>query len=308
MAAPKRAVSSGFNLGDLSGYSSGGVLAEGDYCLKDFTVQMFQGTKADGSPAGASRLGVMITLVPLAGGEEHTQFYSFGSKAHESWQPNPETGKGLIQVPGGPGTPPNASTNWAVLLKSMYDSGLPQGVLSDDFSVLDGMWVHMANVPEPQERKSFVSKTGEAAVEDKARTIAVVTEIKDDGKPWEGTGGVPEVAAPAKPGPKVVKPVSGPVSGAVQKATTTRTAPASTGPSEDVESAALTGVGEVLADKPKGCTKLILRTGTFKAVSTAHDQKMASAVIDAYFGSDEALNSLISQHGFAVKGPMVVPA
>src|SRR5580700_4453687 len=136
-----------FNLGDIGAYSSGGVLPEGDYCWKDCSVQMFQGTKQDGSPAGAARLGVIITLVGLHnGGEEHTQFYSFGSKAHESWAPNPNTGKGIVDVPGGPGTPPNASTNWAVLLKSLYDSGLPQGIFSDDFSVLDGLWCHMANV------------------------------------------------------------------------------------------------------------------------------------------------------------------
>jgi hypothetical protein len=311
MAAPARAKPAAapvasFNFGDLGAYSSGGVLPEGDYVWKSLDVQMFQGQKQDGTNAGPARLGVIITMAHVGnGGEEVTQFYSFGSKAHESWQPNPETGKGIVAVPGGPGTPPNASTNWAVLVKSLFDSGLPQGILQDDLSVLEGIWVHMANVPEPSERKGFVSKTGEAAVEDRPRTIAVVTEIKDDGKPWEGTGGVPETA----PAPKGRAAAPAPTQ---RPATTTRAAaapaPASSGMTDDVESAAITGVSDVLGRSPHGCTKLLLRTSTFKAVSAAHSQAVASKVIDTYFGSDATLNDLLAGLGYKVQGPQVVAA
>ena len=300
--ARRAAPAVGFNFGDLSGYSSGGVLPEGDYVWKDLTVQMFQGTKTDGSSAGPARLGVIITLAPLAGGEDVTQFYSFGSKAHESWAPNPETGKGIVAVPGGPGTPPNASTNWAVLVKSLADSGLPNGVLSDDLSVLEGMHVHMANIPEPAERKGFMSKTGEAAVEDRPRTIAVVTEIKDDGKPWEGTGGIPEAKAATKPNGSAR-------AAATPKATPTRavapTQAASASPSDDVESAAINGVSAVLEKNPNGCPKLLLRTSTFKAVQEATNQATASKVIDAYFKSDADLNGLLGPLGYVLAGGQV---
>ncbi|MBU6231692.1 hypothetical protein KGP36_03405 [Patescibacteria group bacterium] len=303
MAVKKQAAGSGFNLGDLSGYSSGGVLPEGDYVWKDLTVQMFQGTKTDGSPAGPARLGVMITMAPLGGGEDINQFYSFGSKAHESWAPNPDTGKGIVPVPGGPGTPPNASTNWAVLVKSLQDSGLPNGVLSDDLSVLEGMWVHMANVPEPEGRKAFISKTGESAVEDKPRTIAVVSEIKDDGKPWEGTGGIPEAA----PAPKVkpngsAKPAA--TATLAQRATAPAT-PASAGTDDGVEEAALAGISTVLEKSPT-CLKLQLRTGTFKAVKEAVSQEMAQKVINTYFSSDAQLSALLEQLGSTLKGQQVV--
>jgi hypothetical protein len=263
---------------------------------------MYQGTKKDGSPAGPERLGVMITLHPLGGGEHIEQFYSFGSNAAQSWAPN-DSGKGIVAVPGGPGTAPNASTNWAVFLKSLYDSGLPQGVFDDDFSVLDGIHVHMANVPEPQERKGFATKTGEAAVEDKARTIAVVTEIKDDGKPWEGTGGL-DVSAPAPKGGRATPSKS--AVAAVPAAASRRVAPAPTVEKQEdgLYDIAANAVTEVLSlpAHANGCKRLQLRTGTFKAVSTATDAATATKVINEYFSNDEALNELLAPLGYKVKG------
>jgi hypothetical protein len=298
MAAPKRApaASSGFSFGDMSAYSSGGVLPEGDYCWKDVSVQMFQGTKADGSPAGAARLGVMITLVALGnGGEEHTQFYSLGSKAHESWASNAETGKGIVAVPGGPGTPPNASTNWVVLVKSLFDSGLPQGILNDDLSVLDGLWVHMANIPEPAERAGFKSKTGEAAVEDRPRTISVVTALLDGGLPWEGGGGVPAPKGKAAVSPAATKQATRAAAGAP-------TAAANLNAGGDIEEAATGAASEVLGKIVEGSSmpKLMLRTSMFKVLNTGVGPEMAKQVLDTYFKSDATINSLINPQGFTL--------
>jgi len=289
----------GFNFGDLSNYSSGGGIPEGDYVWTDLSVQMYQAKKQDtGANVGPARLGVMITLVPLAGGDERTQFYSLGSNADKSWAPNPETGKGIVAIPGGPGTPPNASTNWAVLVKSLMDSGLPNGILQDDLSVLEGIHVHMANVPEPEERKGFVAKTGEAADDNRPKTIAVVTEIKDDGKPWEGTGGVPEAKAAVAP--------NGSARSAAKKSTAASASTATAASeSDDVLEAAINGASEVLGKSPNGCTKLLFRTGTFKAVNTAVGQEMAQKVINTYFSSDDKLNSLLQQLGYEVSGTQV---
>jgi hypothetical protein len=302
-AAPAAA---GFNLGDMSAYSSGGGIPEGDYVWTDLTIEMFQPTKMDGTKVGPAKLACKIVMVPLGGGEAREQHYSLGTNAHQSWQPNPETGKGIVAVPGGPGTPPNASTNWAVLVKSLFDSGLPQGILNDDLSVLEGMHVHMANVPEPEERKGFVSKTGEAGEMQGPKTIAVVTEIKDDGKPWEGTGGIPE-AAPTPKG----KPAP---AAATLPATQTRVAApapaASASPSEDTETTAIAGISSVLEDPKhaKGVGKLILRTSTFKAVSTSNGQEAAQKVINTYFNSDDSLNGILNLLGYKVSGAQVVPA
>jgi hypothetical protein len=315
MATPAKAKTGAVSFGDLGMYVAGGGLPEGDYIIKDASVVMYQApanqTTGKTSPA---RLGVMLTLIPYHSNgkdveysEEKTQFYSMGTKAHESFAPNPETGKGVIAVPGGPASNFNNSTNWAIFLKSLRDSGMPEGTFTDDSSVLEGVWVHMANVPEPAERAGFQAKTGEAAEERKAGTIAVVTEIKDDGKPWEGSGGVPEVeAAPAKPAVKVAgKPA---IAGKPAVKPAAKVAPAAASGDDETQSAAESAVASILEKNPKGCAKLILRTGTFKAVNEAHGPDMAQAVINGYFSDDASLNTLLGGMGFTLKGTQVSPS
>lgn len=299
-AKGKAAPASGVSFGDLGLYTQGGGLPEGDYAWKDVTVQLYQAppnqTTGKQSPA---RLGVMITLVPLTGGDERTQFYSMGGKAHESFAPNPDTGKGVVPVAGGPASTFNNSTNWAILLKSLRDSGLPEGIFTDDCSVLEGMHVHMANIPEPAERAGYQSKTGEAAEDRKPGQIAVVTEIKDDGKPWEGSGGVPEEVTPKGKGAPAAntqkataKPAAAPV----------KAAPVTSGDDDDVQTAAINGVSTVLEKFPNGLLKIQLRTGTFKAVNESQGQEMAQSVISTHFASDTTLNALLGPLGYTVKG------
>lgn len=313
MATPvrsKTAPAAGVMLGDLGMYTSGGGLPEGDYVWKDLTVQMRQAADQNGVAKGPARLTCTITMVPLAGGEERQQHYSLGSKAHESFMPNPETGKGVVPVPGGPASTFNASTNWAILVKSLYDCGLPQGIFGDDVSVLEGLHCHMGNTAEPPERAGFQSNTGEAAADRKPGFIAICTEIKDDGKPWEGTGGLPDVA-PAKVGAQ--KPVPNRAGPKAVAAPTRAAAPAPVAveegeEDENIKAAAEAGVAVVLSKNEKGCPKLILRTGTFKAVNEASGQEVASAVISTYFSSDVQLNALLGPLGYKVTGTQITEA
>lgn len=303
MVTPAKKVSGApVDFGNLDMYTAGGGLPEGDYIWSNLTVQVYAAPAKEGGKSYAARLGVMVTMLPMDGGEPREQFYGMGTKAHESFQPNPETGKGLIAVPGGPASTFNDSTKWAILLKSLADSGLPQGIFTNDVSVLEGMHVHMHNVPEPANWSTINSGLGEAGEQRKAGTIAVVSEIKDDGKPWEGTGGVPEAKAAAKPNGKVAP---------VTKAAAKPAAKAAPAPepeaNEDVEAAALAGISTVLEKNPKGCQKLILRTGTFKAVNTSAGGEMAQSVIDTYFADDTSLNGLLGQAGFKLQGTAVLP-
>lgn len=305
---PAPVAQAGVNFGSLELYAAGGGLPEGDYVWTDLTVMMYQAQSQAGVNKGPARLGVMITLLPLNDPKpesERTQFYSMGSSADKSFAPNPETGKGVVPVPGGPGTTFNNSTNWAMLLKSLYDCGLPEGIFTNDVSVLEGTHVHMTNIPEPAERAGFQNKaaTGEAAMEErKAGTVAVVTEIKDDGKPWEGSGGIPE-AAPAKPA--VVK--AGATKVQAIKKPVAALAPAATEDAgdEDVQSAAINGMSAVLEKYPSGCSRLIFKTQTFTAVKSAQGDDMAGAVVDSFFGDDATLNGLVNQLGYNVAGGMV---
>lgn len=305
----------GINFGDLSMYVAGGGLPEGDYVMADLTVQMYQAKNQQGIAKGPERLGVMITFLPLhdpkpENGRE--QFYSMGSNADKSFAPNPNTGKGVVAIPGASGTTFNETTNWAIFLKSLYDSGLPQGIFTNDTSVLEGAHVHIANIPEPEDRKSFrnAAATGEAAAEQPNRpgTIAVVTEIKDDGKPWEGSGGIPE-AAPATPArvngkapaakPALVK--------AAPKAAPVPT-PVESGVDQDTEAAAIEGISAFLEKNANGAPRMKVKVETFKHIKAAYGEEMAAQVQDAIMEKDDVLATVLGQLGYAIAGPMVKPA
>lgn len=314
MAIPQRravaqaAAPAGVNFGSLDFYVAGGGLPDGDYIAVDHSAVMYQAKSQQGVSKGPPRLGVMITFQPmhdLTPEAQRTQFYSMGTNADKSFAPNPETGKGIVAVPGGPSTTVGNSTNWAMYLKSMYDCGLPEGIFMNDLSVLDGVHVHVQNVPEPEERKGFANKnvTGEAQPEERKNgTVAIVSEIKDDGKPWEGTGGIPAAATAKVNGkPGLAKPVV--------RAAAPKPAPVAeaTG-DEDVQTAALNGISSVLEKKPEGTSKLLLRTGTFSAVKAVSGDDMANAVLESFFADDATLGSLLGQVGYTLNGAMVKPA
>ena len=312
------------NIGDLSIYVGGGGFPEGDYAL-EFTA-FTQTEDFQGKPIRPHRVGVLVTAHNLndTSEEARQQFYSLGSAVSKSWAPNPDTGKGFRQIPDAPAVqtiPP--STNWGVFLKALYDCGLPQGIFANDLSVLDGVHVHMANVPEPEERKGFAQTGATSEVQGERPkgkgTIAVPTEIKEDGKPWEGSGGIPEKtdkkpAAPAKgkiaTAAQVNKPAAGKPNGKVAPKAApapAQAAAAAEGPTDDdILNAAIAGASAVLEKNPNGCAKLVMRTGTFKAVTEAEGDDMANSVIETFFASDDAIDGLLGQLGYTLNGQKVV--
>jgi len=307
-------------------YVAGGGLPDGDYCCF-FNCVIFQAQKANGAPAGPPRLGVQVDAYPLSDPKPESmkqQFYSMGTNADKSFAPNPVTGKGIVPIPGAQGGTLNDSSNWAFFLKSLYDSGLPGGVFTNDLSALDGIWVHVQSVPEPEQRKAFraTAATGEADQPQSRGTIAVVTEIKDEGKPWEGTGGVPDhaQAAPAPPkvngGIKQPAKVTPPARNIAPPARTAAPAPAAAVSQAmdqvDLQEAANAGISAVLEKNLNGCTKLMLRTGTFGAVKAAtKNDDLASAIVDTYFSgtpaADEALTILLNTLGYTLSGGAIKP-
>src|SRR5262245_60201131 len=180
-AAAAAPVQVAVNFGALEDYSAGFGLPDGKYLFSDFSTLMWQPTKQDGSTTGNKGLYVRVTAEPPEGAkseeEKKQQHYSMGSKAHESYGPNPETGKGLVAVAGGKGQKLNDSTNWHMLLNSLYDCGMPPGFFTNDFSVLDGIIVTVLNIPEPESRKKMGNQTGEVEQERKNRTVPVVSEV-----------------------------------------------------------------------------------------------------------------------------------
>jgi hypothetical protein len=308
VAAAPPPVAEGPNFGDLSFYSGGFLLPEGQWAL-EFNAVMHQGTDRAGNAKGPARLGIMLNAYAIKDGqiatEAQTQFLSMGSKAHESYVPN-DIGKGLVAVPGGPGSVTNKA-NWWYFLESLYNTGLPVGIFTNDLRALDGIWVTTQNIPEPEERKGFGSAaTGEVQEQRFNNKMPVVTEILDGGKPWEGTGGIPTTAAPAQP---VKAKVAGSIAPKTVARVQTPVAETTSVDDEEVMTAAINGITAVLTAKgnENGMKKLLLRTGTFKAVNTAVSPEMGQAVLNAYFQDDASLNSLLGSLGYAIVGVDVKP-
>ena len=315
------------SIGALSNYSGGFTLPEGLYALK-FLVHMFTPTKSDGSPAGAARLGVTLTCAPINEEGERVaddvdQFISLGTKAHESWAPDPETGGGVVAIPGGKGVALNNQSNWFYFWKSLYDAGMPEGFVDNDLHVLDGIRVRTANVPEPESRKRLQAATGEAAMmgggqEKKGSGVMVtVLEVLDGGKPWEEAVEFPEeenakpkkkaavkapvkpVAKPAvaaKPGPKaVVKPKAAPAAEETE------------GISEEVADVAQAAFAELFADAKyeDGLKVIMARTKIFTAVKAEHGDEMAQQMVSV-FDNEEALSTVLGALGYSVNGKDIV--
>lgn len=299
----------GVNFLDIDNYTSGGGIPEGNYAL-EFMVQMYQAKKQDGSVAGPERLGVMVTAHALDDktADPRTQFYSMGSKSHLSFAPNPETGKGLVPLPGGAGGTLNNQTNWFFFLKSMFDCDPDlKGIISNDVSLLDGIHVHLHQVPEPEERKSMRSnsKVTEAAEgqyqqqdPNRINKIAVVSEII--ARPWLGEGGIPDgteaATTAAKPTakPAVVKPAVKPAAAVV---------PAADG--DDLAIIANDAMTTVLESNANGCTNLAMRSGVLKAVTVAHGKETADAVLNTYFASVDDLNTILNPLGYTSDGKSI---
>ncbi len=290
-------------IGGLEDFSGGFGMSEGDYIIKEANIVEHAGFGQN--PTMEPRLGLMIDYVLRSdpSGEAQQQFYGLGRKAIESYAPNPTTGKGLIKRAGADTVSPlNNKTNYFIFLKSLYDSGMPQGILTDDVSVIEGTHVHIQLVAEPEERKGFRGNTGEVDNPGRKNMIAVVSEIKEDGKPWEGTGGLKAAgkkAAPAKLAAVAPKAAPAEVEEAEEAAEVD---------SDDVRTAAINGISAVLEKNPRGLPKLKMRTEVFTAVKKSAGNETAQAVTDNFLADDEELGGLLGELGYALKGGMVVVA
>lgn len=309
-AQPARApLPAGFVFGDFSTYSSGAGIPEGNYAMF-FDVRMYQ-YKKNNNNLGDPTLSVVATAYNLddPAAEPREQVYGLGRQAHKSFMPNPDTGKGVVPVPDAAQSSLNNATNWGFFLKSMYDSGLPRGVFTDDLSTLDGVWVHVHPIPEPEERKTMKARnTSEFEADSGPKTIPIVTEILPGGKPWENGGGMPEgAAAPAK-------------TVAAAASTTRRRAAAPPPPppppaaggevtDEQIAEAAVNSIGEVLgkATNAKGMKKIKMRVESLAHAGKVYGDEMAAFIAEVTFADDTSLNTVLGELGYKAVGQDIVP-
>lgn len=305
-AAPKKSATAAaqkISFLNLDIYTGMGSVPEDNYLWKDVSTVMHGGF---GEKKYTPVLGVMITMnsVTAPTEKDRQEFYSMGQKAAHSFAPDAETGKGLVAVPGAKATSLNNNTKWALLLQSLYNSALPAGLADDDLSVLDGITVHMQNVPTPESWKTGAKTSATAEVqEDRGKApeqIAVVSEIVS--APWMEATDAP---APVKTAPKAAtapKPAA--------KATPAPVAVEEEAVEEEEDEtlkAAIDGITTVLTvpANSKECSKLLLKTSTFKAVTAVNGEDVAQAVLDTYFIDDAALSSVLKTLGYVIVGGKV---
>ncbi len=283
-------------------YSKGGGLPDGDYLWSSLDIVMFQPQKKDGTLVGPAKLAVRIQMDPPNGyqpGEEPRQpiHYSMGTNAHLTYQPDPETGKSLVLVPGGPAAPLYESTNWYILFKSLLDCGMPENV-GEDVSVLEGIIVHVVSVPEPDERKGFRQSTSEMQPEQKDRKIPVVMEIKS--APWMEEAPPAPVRTAPKPIGRVA-PAPAPVAKATPKVNGKPPAPPTTDDGGN-RVALLNAVAEFLETSPNGAKRAVLRLACVKLLA---DNPSKAEILNQYFSDDEALGGVLGEIGYKMEGDSV---
>ncbi len=285
-------------------YTKGGGFRDGDYLWTSLDILMFQPTKKDGTVVGPAKLAVRISMEPPNGAtsdeEKITQHYSMGTNAHLTYQPDPETGKGLVLVPGGPAAPLYESTNWYILVKSLLDCGMPEDE-ANDLTALEGIVVHMVSVPEPEERKGFRTSTSEMQPEQRERKIPVVMEIKS--APWM------EEAPPARERVVVTPKQVGKLPAGIVKAPATA-APKVNGkpPAPPITDdggnrvALLNAVAEFLETSPNGAKRAVLRLACVKLLA---DNPSKAEILNQYFSDDEALGGVLGEIGYKMEGDSV---
>lgn len=296
---PKK-TSTYFDFGSLENYSAtGGGLPPSKYAMF-FEFVMRTPQDKQGNAKGATHLSAKALCYDLVkpGDEPREQFWGMGKKAHESWLPDPEDPKRLVAVEGGPGGGLDNRTNWYIFLKSMYDAGLPNGTLADEvgptIAALDGVWVLTGEVPEPAERQGMSSGAASGEVAGAPRQlgkIAVVVDFVDEGKPWEGGGGMPKVgkaaAAKATTGKPVAKKKADPEPEEEAE-------PETETDGIDLASVAESALSEVLGKNENGMSRLKLKIESLKVANKKFGEEAGTNFVDAYFPANDPKFKLLS--------------
>lgn len=316
------------NFGGAGFFTGGMGLPEGNYAAT-FSTQVFQPTKADGTasrtPAFLAVMGTFYPIDPATGelrGEIEEHPFNCGPNALESFVPSAD-GKGFDAIPNGKSQGMWNLSAFGVFLDSLKACGLPPSYVSNDFSVLDGIWIHTQNIPEPDEKRAYGqrarAKTGAAAMsgqgaddQDRVRLNVICTEILEGGKPWEGTGGIPDESEAAAPkvasriAPRAAAPVARPASRIAPRVPPPAAAPQSEEMSEeDINNAAINAASESLGKNPNGMTTAALKVAIFQFCAKEYGDDVAQAVQNTWVQPMDAFKALLQQNGYVVSGVSV---
>lgn len=286
-------------IGALATYAGGFSIPEGNYVV-NHEGMLYKPEKSEGE----ARLGVMVTFSPADGGEDKTKFFSMGSNAKKAFMVDPDSdGKCFMEVPGSEGTGnlPD-STNWSLYLQSIYNAGMPEDHFVASLEAIDGITVHIQEVPEPKGRASFAKNTGDAEEGPRRENkVPIVTEvlvapwIEEEEKPKKG-------AAPAAK-PTLVK------GKAKAEVVEEEEEEAEEEGDVDIADAATSIVTDLLTASPDGLAKLKIRTGVLSAAKKKHDEETADKIIAHLFQTKDGLDKALAAVGYKLnKASIAVPA
>lgn len=329
----------GINFLDYDQYQSGGGIPNGRFILyfdpMNFKPEPRSGVRQQFSDA---RLGVMVTAYnPDNKDDIHTQFLAFGKDLNKAYTVNPDPNiKGLLPIPGAAAIPFPASSNWGYFLKSMLDMGMPRNYATNDLTAMDGVWADVAQNPEPEDRKGYrnsakaMSEVEAPEIKGSGKILQIV-DFVENGKPWEGGGGMPEgfpehnitnilkkpapaTAGAAKPSPRPgpVAPKPGPKPPVSAAKGPAKPAPKAAAEATDldpmeVHDAAIQAIAAILGENVDGLLRIKLRNGVF-ANSNKTNPAMGQAILEQFFATDDSLNGILGEIGYVIEGLNVVVA
>lgn len=150
--------------------AGGGLVDDADLeVIKSRFIMTDYGGKSDSGDV----LVLQLTMKD-GDGTEYEQLYSAGNNFVPSEGGSDEE-NGKFLVPIGDKTQPSGGSNFAFLINSMVNAGLPEDLLdSGDISVLEGLNGHWNRVPQP--KRSGLPKR-QSANADREQTILVLTSI-----------------------------------------------------------------------------------------------------------------------------------
>lgn len=155
-----------------STFAAGGSLLD-DVDVTFTKIRFGLGYGGQGGGSGDDAVTLQATMVD-SDGTEHQGYWSCGNGFVPS-ETGDEAENGKMLVPIGDKTAPNGSSNFALLINSFVNAGLPEDLLdSGDITALEGTKAHVNRVPEPKRGGGLV-RTGKNA--DQPRTVLLVTTI-----------------------------------------------------------------------------------------------------------------------------------
>jgi hypothetical protein len=265
----------------LENFAGGGALPEGKYKCKECRFVLWD---YDGKAPQTTALRI-VAVSNDAAAQEFTQHWSVGDP--QKVLPT-QDGKG-IAVLSGKNTIGKGS-NFFIFFESLINAGLPEDALENDFSVLDGMEVQIAQVPAPKRSGLPKSKLddGPGAAPERDRMIPVISVI-DKCLPWIKGTGATAAAKPAKAGKNTAAAVAAPVAQAA-KAT-------GNGAEGGLTPYLLEAIGN-----EKSIPKTQLRVRTFKAMNAAGVSTAERDSLMAVFANDEAFSAVLEESGYILEG------